>query len=1698
MMKRFVHRGTSLLLCVMLLLQMVPVMSVHTHAADGDTPCAHTNVSEVAGVAATCMDQGLAPCWRCTDCSALFLDAECTTAISEVTEADKLPATGHNFVDGKCTYCDSTDWLYSPITSMAQLDGLGEDAMYMLVAVAGDTWYTMGMPPAEMGEVYPGIANDLVTITPQADGTISANDLNAAQFQLVAAGDQDHDYGYAIKLPNYWLFGSLGGGAPWVQDAEYPTSDLPELSKTGGWKLEFYDPDAMFTGGTAEMTYAQYLQEQNPALAQNLQKGSVFVYNSNGNVAAAMRLRDYTNANGQMIGIVTDAHGTEEGATDYQYPLYLYAAFDHAHVMSETQQEIDEYTHGIVCTVEGCTFAESQQAHTQPDLWTYVDESVHGAACADCGRQMTQQHRASWKDNQDGTHSFTCSICNPQLEPQTHTWGEWSYNLDMETHERMCTSCYAVESSETHIWSEPETVEPPSCDTTGMAQRHCTVTGCETVMDEELPATGHNWVADGNEWYDCTVGGVENYRCAADGCGLTREVEIPAGDHNWSQWKYLEEPTQLKGGIEYRYCLNGCEIKETRGCAPYGHVHTLQKEEGYPATCCGNGVKTYYFCQYTAQDDGGDEAEYNDSCGLMFLDEEGLQQVTENELIIPATGVHTLGEWVVSEEQSPNLPETVFYQRRCLVEGCGYVEYNRESVEGHVHEMIAVEAVEASCAAPGHVAYFLCVNCDCMYEDEAGSKPIIEDSTELLPRLSHVFGEWTMADTFEGHSRTCQLCGYTVASQHLDDLLPGTEENCGHSCRICGHQSSYNGHVFTDYYPCDDRWQHKQNCQYCGYTLIEDHEFGDWIYGYYESSEGMGPDGKPVLVQTRGHYRTCGCGAMETSLEHIWDSGEETRHGYKTYQCVTYTDCGGTREEFLRCMHTCFTCGKCTAAGTCPGMERCTCETPETLVLQEPAVIINRRDDPQQTYLADILLKKADAPLDPDAAPDQQVPEEYADYTVGIQEIPLDINDSNSPLSNPYTQYVLQSLEGYDPRYLFDIHLLDGQGMITRANGSAQYLIRLYLKPEIVMDLRNGLLRLAHVTENGQVFYGVGEDCVPFYVLEGTRAWFWADSFSPFALVEPQAPYYGREALGKMENKDALLYAYDQLVAGIDAAAEVIQIYPQGGISLVSIEEIQMVMDAYTRDHTENFWLNSKYSISYKKSSGMASSIKPSYNMTGQELTDARAKFEARVDELLDGISSQQSEFDRQLILHDRLAGIVTYDETLSQEHIYDAYGAIVNGLAVCQGYAEALQYLLRRAGIQSFIVTGYSQDQSHAWNMVRIGGKYYHTDLTWDDQGERLYHAYFNMSDGYISEDHAIYVTAYPMDTCEGMEYNYFKVNQIDLNDSEAKDTASVAQKIKINGNRASFLVTGTTSAQQFRDWFEDHKTGVLNQAGLSGAQVERYTCMGRETMITFSGVPVHTCGSGTMIAGKAFTCTEDGWKDYYRCSCGKLYADAACEKAIDDLAHWKTGDGKAAAAHSYGTLVPALPEQHTTTTLTAGVAAYYHCSACSRYFTEGKVETTLEALTGPVPVHSYGSWITTDADSHWKQCTCGLKTEQAAHLYDGDADAHCNTCGHVRQVTILPPEGLSGAVVDTVAGTLTLTIANGTAVSGKVMVVVYDNGGRMLGIRYVDETVTIDSTGKTYTVVYDKNGTPRQVKAFLVNTQFAPVLTIAPLQLP
>lgn len=122
------------------------------------------------------------------------------------------------------------------------------------------------------------------------------------------------------------------------------------------------------------------------------------------------------------------------------------------------------------------------------------------------------------------------------------------------------------------------------------------------------------------------------------------------------------------------------------------------------------------------------------------------------------------------------------------------------------------------------------------------------------------------------------------------------------------------------------------------------------------------------------------------------------------------------------------------------------------------------------------------------------------------------------------------------------------------------------------------------------------------------------------------------------------------------------------------------------------------------------------------------------------------SDFDKLLALHDALVSRSRYDAD-GGGNVRDL---LRGGSGSCEAYSATICVLCELAGIPCRVVVG-SADGPHAWNLVQLGGQWYHLDATWDDpvisggKQQEVSHAYFCLSDAEISRSHSWNRPAYP-----------------------------------------------------------------------------------------------------------------------------------------------------------------------------------------------------------------------------------------------------------------------------------------------------------------------------------------------------------------
>lgn len=112
----------------------------------------------------------------------------------------------------------------------------------------------------------------------------------------------------------------------------------------------------------------------------------------------------------------------------------------------------------------------------------------------------------------------------------------------------------------------------------------------------------------------------------------------------------------------------------------------------------------------------------------------------------------------------------------------------------------------------------------------------------------------------------------------------------------------------------------------------------------------------------------------------------------------------------------------------------------------------------------------------------------------------------------------------------------------------------------------------------------------------------------------------------------------------------------------------------------------------------------------------------------------ERVEYDREAVKSDS-----DHDPTA-----FHAYGALMEGEAVCQGYAYAFKLLCDKAEIPCWIVTGFYREP-HAWNYVWLDGNYYQVDVTWDDTNNRASTSPYFLAGKEYAKDYVLEKNAAP-----------------------------------------------------------------------------------------------------------------------------------------------------------------------------------------------------------------------------------------------------------------------------------------------------------------------------------------------------------------
>ncbi len=255
---------------------------------------------------------------------------------------------------------------------------------------------------------------------------------------------------------------------------------------------------------------------------------------------------------------------------------------------------------------------------------------------------------------------------------------------------------------------------------------------------------------------------------------------------------------------------------------------------------------------------------------------------------------------------------------------------------------------------------------------------------------------------------------------------------------------------------------------------------------------------------------------------------------------------------------------------------------------------------------------------------------------------------------------------------------------------------------------------------------------------------------------------------------------YAAIYEGIKNHEETVEFKHNG----LTQEELQKVFWCVSYDNSEFYWLGKGYASTIGST---GCSLNPIYTKTKAEVRSMDARVKAAAQEIIDGALKLDTQFERIKYIHDSIAGMTTYDSS-DWDKNSDLDAVLLNGRALCEGYARTFAYLCQSIGINTTCVAGETEAGGHMWNLVQLDGEWYHMDVTYDDpvsSTPMIRYDYFCVTEAKMREERTVEKNEYPLPRATATKYNYHKYLGITVYDNATTAYNALAKQIVSNYNK-------------------------------------------------------------------------------------------------------------------------------------------------------------------------------------------------------------------------------------------------------------------------------------------------------------------------
>ena len=249
-------------------------------------------------------------------------------------------------------------------------------------------------------------------------------------------------------------------------------------------------------------------------------------------------------------------------------------------------------------------------------------------------------------------------------------------------------------------------------------------------------------------------------------------------------------------------------------------------------------------------------------------------------------------------------------------------------------------------------------------------------------------------------------------------------------------------------------------------------------------------------------------------------------------------------------------------------------------------------------------------------------------------------------------------------------------------------------------------------------------------------------------------------------------------------------------------------------DFPEFFWFSGEYTIYTRTIGNKVLNTYIEFNYTVDDIDSAEAVVRSVSDEIIAGIDPSAGDYEKVKYVFDYIINSTDYDTSLSSEQ--SMYSVLVDGRGVCAGYSKAAQYLLNQLGVECAYISGSTQGERHAWNLVKVNGEYYYLDVTWGEQsftnsagGSSPYYGLFCCTSEELFRTHTLDGDI-PVPVCQAVAANYYAREGL-LFDSYDYSQALTVMEDAVSAGR-DFTVKYTNTAA-----YENALRAIIDQGDVS-----------------------------------------------------------------------------------------------------------------------------------------------------------------------------------------------------------------------------------------------------------------------------------------